>query len=379
MLHLPLAAGLLILSAGPALANSEKTVDRAEPIVAAESPPPIAATGPAPEPPKQKNKSETALRLRGRLQTGWQLNADTRTGTWSESVYVRRARIDGRWTPTEWVKLMLEMQLDLDGVEARDVYAEFSFRPELEATVGYFKKPFSRLRMMSPYDLLIPDRGLLDANVVRNTKYGGFGARDLGIMLSGAVEGPALWRDPLKLTYSAGIFNSLPNQTNGYRDGVVRAQLRLFKGLVVAANSSFKFYNESNALKTAAMWGGDVKWELGDFRLQVEGALGDNVNTATRLWGAHALAGYALPIGSWMPFDFSRGWILTPALTVEVYDPDIQAAEDLDLRVAAALNLDVNDQVRLVLSADQTWNDVQATTSTLPDPLTIRLQTNLRF
>jgi hypothetical protein len=376
MLHVHLAVCCLAaLCSLPAFAQAEETVAPEAVTLPSELEP---SPKPTKKPKAPKEKAET-LRLRGRLQTGWQLNADTSTGTWSESVYVRRARLDGRWTPTDWVKLMLEMQLDLDGVEARDVYAEFSFMPELEATVGYFKKPFSRLRMMSPYDLLIPDRGLLDANVVRNTKYGGFGARDLGLMLSGAVEGPTLWADPLKLTYSAGVFNSLPNQTNGYRDVVARAQLRLFKGLVVAANSSFKFYNEANALKTAAVWGGDIKWELGDFRLQLEGAFGDNVNTATRLWGAHALAGYALPIGHWMPFDFSRAWILTPALTVEVYDPDVQAHEDLDLRLAAALNLDVNDQVRLVLSADQTWNDVQATTSTLPDPLTVRLQTNLRF
>ena len=48
-------------------------------------------------------------------------------------------------------------------------------------------------------------------------------------------------------------------------------------------------------------------------------------------------------------------------------------------RLAAALNLDLSEQVRLVLSLDRTWTDLQASNSALPDPIRLRLQTNLRF
>lgn len=338
--------------------------------------PPVAAESAQ---PKEKKLKDT-LRIRGRLQSGWQMTVDNNTGSWSDSFYLRRARLDGRWTPVDWAKLVLEMQFDLaDGLEARDVYGEFSFAPWLNLTLGHFKKPFSRLRLMSPYDLVIPDRGLLDDQVVGDTKYGGFGARDIGAMLSGELEGGlTLYKDPLKFSWDLGVFNNLPTEGNYHRDLVARAQLRLFKGLVLATNASFKFYEESSQAKSASMLGGDLKWELDPFRLQLEGAFGDNVNTGSKLWGAHAIASYEIPLKG-LAFEWMDAWILTPALMLEAFDPDISANEDLDLRAAAALNLDLTQQIRLVLSLDKIWTDIQASNSALPDPLTLKLQSNLRF
>ncbi len=336
---------------------------------------------PSPEPSKKEKKAkDETLRIRGRLQGGWQLTADSNTGSFSDNFYLRRARIDGRWTPLDWAKVVLEIQLSLNGVEARDVYGQIKLNSWLDLTLGHFKKPFSRLRMMSPYDLVIPQRGLLDENAVANTKYGGFGARDIGMMLSGDVEGPTLYQDPLKFTYALGAFNNLPTESNYHRDIVARAQLRLFKGLVVAANSSFKFYEESSNLKSVALYGGDIKWELDPFRLQIEGAFGDNVNTNTRLWGAHALASYDIalsPLAELAPW--AAEWTLVPALMFEVFDPDVAANDDMDLRLAAALNLDINPQVRLTLGVDKVWADITATNSALPDPIRVQLQTQLRF
>ena len=94
-------------------------------------------------------KEDETFRIRGRIQTGWELLADNNTGAWSDELYVRRARLDGRWKPFDWVKLVLELEF-AKNVASRDVYAEFKLNPDLELTVGRFKKPFSRLRMMSP-------------------------------------------------------------------------------------------------------------------------------------------------------------------------------------------------------------------------------------
>lgn len=328
---------------------------------------------PASDPFKPDN-----IKLHGRIQTGWQLTGDTNTGAWSDSLYMRRARIGAKWEPLDWARLNLEFKLDLTGLAARDMYAAFDINHWFDLSVGYFKKPFSRLRMMSSFDMPIPERGLLDANVVKTTKFGGFGNRDLGLMVSGDVEGPTLWRDPLKLSYALGLFNNLPSESNYHRDVAARAQLRLFKGLVVAADGSFKFYQESSTAKTASMLGADLKWELGDFRLQLEGAVGDNVNLGSRLWGAHTILSYAIPLAGlnqpWM-----AEWVLTPAIMAEVFDPDVSANDDLDLRLAAALNLDLNRNLRVVLGLDRTWSDIQASNSAIPDPVRLVLQTNLRF
>jgi hypothetical protein len=316
---------------------------------------------------------DSNLRLRGRIQTGWELDADNNTGNWTDSLFVRRARIDARWKPFDWVKLNLELEL-ANKVAARDVYAEFKINESLELQVGRFKKPFSRLRMMSPWDLLIPDRGLLDRAAIDDTKFGGFGARDYGLMASGELEAdenmPKILKDPLKFSWSLGAFNSLPGESGYHRDIVGRSQLRLFKGLVLAIDGSFKVYEEST-LKTGLLLGADLKWEWDPFRLQLEGAWGDNLNQGGKLWGSHATA-------SW-DFKLNQDVHLIPALMLEVFDPDTAQNDDWDLRLAAALNLDINKNIRLILSLDKTWQDITASQSALPDPLKLLLQTNLRF
>jgi hypothetical protein len=323
---------------------------------------------------KSAKKEAQTLRLRGRIQTGWELDADNNTGNVSDSFFIRRARVDARWMPLDWVKLVLELEF-ADKIGARDVYGEFQLHEAVALQVGRFKKPFSRLRMMSPWDLLIPDRGLLDRAVIDDTKYGGFGARDYGLMVSGELEAPQdfpqISSDPLKLSWWLGGFNNLPNETNYHRDAVVRTQLRLFKGLVLAIDGSLKLYEEASSTKTAALLGADLKWEWDPFRLQLEGAWGDNVNQGGKLWGSHATA-------SWT-FALNEEINLIPALMVEVFDPNMSQADDLDLRVAAALNLDLRENIRLILSLDKTWQDLTASQSALPDPLKLTLQTNLRF
>lgn len=318
------------------------------------------------------------LRIRGKLQTGWQLNGDLNSGSWSDSIYVQRARIDGRWTPFDWSKLNLELELaDGESVEVRDAYIAFELDKALEITLGRFKKPFSRLRMMSPWELWVPERGLLDQRVVDDTPYGGFGARDLGLMVSGSIKGPQWLNDELKFSYDMGLFNNMPGDSGAHRDWVTRAQLRLFKGLVLAANSSVKWYEKSGSFKQALMIGADLKWEWQDLTIQLEGASGDNVNNDARLWGSHLIVAYTLPL----PFSIldQNKVNVIPALMFEAYDPDTSVAEDLDLRLAAALNLDLNPQVRLILSAEQIWEDIYATSNALPDPLSVKLQSNLVF
>jgi len=336
----------------------------------------------ATQPAAQAEKISDTLRLRGRMHTGWQLTGNDSTDTWSDSFYLRRARIDGRWQPNEWSKLNLEIEFSRDKFRVRDAYAEFSPFGELELdlTVGQFKKPFSRLRLMSPWDLDIPERGLMNEFVAKGTRFGGFGDRDLGLMVSGTVLGPA-WpsEDPLKLQYSLGGFNSLPSEAEFHRDLVGRTQLRLFKGLILALNGSLKFYDDQG-FKSAFVWGGDVKWELENFKLLLEAAHGDNLSAGGKLWGAHATASYKIPLDDAWFGGLTDKAALTPALMLEGFNPNAANTEELDLRLAAALNLDLNKSVRLVLGLDKTWENLAASERTgLANPTRLVLQTNVAF
>lgn len=335
-------------------------------------------------PPANAEDISEDLRIRGRLHSGWQLSAQENPDSWSDSFYLRRARIDGRWKPNDWSKLNLEFEFSNNNFRIRDAYAEFSpFKDsdlDLDFTVGHFKKPFSRLRMMSPWDLDIPERGLMNAFVANGTRFGGFGARDIGFMVSGNVKGPALFtEDPLKLQYSLGGFNSLPSETEYYRDVVGRTQLRLFKGLIVALNGSLKLYDDSG-FKSAFVWGGDVKWEWDQFKWVTEAAHGDNVNTGGKLWGAHSTFSYRVPLPENWFGGLAVAPALTPAIMVEGFNPEANNVSELDWRLAAALNLDLTSQLRLVLGLEKTWENLAASDrSQLSNPTRLNLQANVAF
>jgi hypothetical protein len=335
--------------------------------------------------PVKAEEISESLRIRGRLHSGWQLSGSESPDSWSDSFYLRRARLDGRWKPNDWSKLNLEFEFSQDKFRIRDAYAEFSpFKDlglDLDLTVGHFKKPFSRLRLMSPWDLDIPERGLMNAFVANGTRFGGFGARDVGLMISGTVKGPALFsEDPLKLQYSLGGFNSLPSETEYYRDVVGRSQIRLFKGLIVALNGSLKLYNDSG-FKSAFVWGGDVKWEWEQFKWVTEAAHGDNVNTGGKLWGAHTTLSYRIPMPqSWRWGEEKNAPSLTPAIMFEGFNPEANTVSELDWRLAAALNLDLTSQLRLVLGLEKTWENLASSNRTgLSNPTRLNIQANVAF
>jgi hypothetical protein len=305
------------------------------------------------------------LRLRGRAQVRYgvedqiQSEDGLQTTDWVNYFLLRRARLDGRWKPEDWIRLMLEMEISENRVRPRDVYVRMDLHPLLRITAGQFKKPFSRLKMDSPFNLLIPERGLLNRYAIADTLYGGYGGRDTGLMISGT------WDGPVRLRYYLGAFNNLLDDDSFHRDYVARLQVRVIKGLILAVNASHKYYDEefdSGAVpRTKNMFGADIRWTLGDFRLDVEGAFGDNANTneqqqnassipeivnayGSLLYGVHAVVSYRVKI--------SESLILTPAFMVEVFDPSDNEGTDAVMRLAGAVNADIGKNVRVVLSAE---------------------------
>jgi hypothetical protein len=204
------------------------------------------------------------LRLRGRLQTRFEVDFEQDSSAFS----VERARFDGRWKPSDWVRLVLEFEgaglvgsndQEDCGVVMLDAYGRFDVHPALRIHIGQFKKPFSRLKMMSSFDLYLPVRGLLNRyavtrqcswtpkqsdvvgqHEVRRACHGGYGGRDVGVMVSGRFKKLA------RLQYYLGVFSGpgiVEGREESHKDLVGRIQFRLFKGLRLAVNATHKLYH----------------------------------------------------------------------------------------------------------------------------------------
>ncbi|MBN2494357.1 MAG: hypothetical protein JXR96_07205 [Deltaproteobacteria bacterium] len=294
------------------------------------------------------------IRLRGRLQTRYEIadKDEEDGGGWYNRFELRRARLDGRWDPSGWVRLVLELEA-ADGAELMDAYGRLSIHDAFRVQAGHFKKPFSRLKMDSAWEIPLPVRGLLNRDGIATDSHGGYGDRDLGLMLSGR------FKKLLRLRYFVGVFTG-PGIVDGEgeerKDFVGRIQFRPFKGFRLAVDASHKLYTDEEGItRTRNLFGADARFKIGDFGLQLEGAYGDNLEAgpdevAHRLWGAHGIATYALKLG--------EDWVLTPAFMVEVFDPDDRASGRV-VRLAGALNLDVYAKLRVVLFAEGALGELE--------------------
>jgi hypothetical protein len=336
-------------------------------------------------PPAALAWQKGGLRLRGRAQVRYTVEDSAQEGDWTDYFLLRRARVDGRWKPADWIRLVLELEIS-DQARPRDIYTRIDLHPLLRITAGQFKKPFSRLKMESPFNLVIPERGLLDRFAVADSLYGGYGGRDIGLMLSGT------WDGPVRVRYYLGAFNNLLDDDVYHRDYVARLQVRVFKGLILAVNASHKLYDREfddvgdprNIPRTRNLFGADIRWTLGDFRLDVEGAFGDNASTGDRLpdgndivkitnaygsilYGVHAVASYRLKI--------CESLVLVPAFMAELFDPgDVEDTEAV-VRLAGAVNAEIGKNVRVVLSAEGLLDQAVEYDS----PTTIFVQLGLNF
>ncbi|MBW1871277.1 MAG: hypothetical protein JRJ19_04380, partial [Deltaproteobacteria bacterium] len=196
--------------------------------------------------------------------------------------------------------------------------------------------------------------------------FGGCGGRDIGLMFSGRVG------ESVKFRYFLGVFDGFslvdtfykdlddPTEPNAsHRDYVARVQLRVVKGLVFAFHYNHKRASVIQATGgpmldyTYNMFGADIRWKYHGFTLQVEGAYGDNPNAMKghKLVGGHAIASYAINISDTV--------VLTPALMGELLDPDDVVDGQMATRLAGALNLDIGQHIRIILSAEGGFDEYQ--------------------
>lgn len=300
------------------------------------------------------------LRLRGRLQTCFEAE-DKADGGWTGAFRIRRARFDGRWKPSDRVRLILEFEgagmLEMNNAESaytelKDAYGRIDVHDALQVQMGYFKKPFSRLKMMSSFDLLLPARGMLNRHAIARTGHGGYGGREVGLMLSGRFKQLA------RMRYSLGAFSGigfLDGLEESHKDFVGRLQVRPLKGLRVAVNATHKLYHDLlGNTRTVNLFGADLRYKLGGLVLLLEGACGDNVDAGPEhlLWGFHGTVAYALSLSDTL--------VLIPAFMAEVFDPDDQIDGGRAIRFAGALNLDISGICRVILFAEGARGDLRA-------------------
>lgn len=349
---------------------------------------------------KAAEAKKDELRLRGRGIFRYQVRDEAKFDGWTDEVDLNRARFDARWQPTKRLRLMLELELT-QGVEIRDVFVRYNFHRALRLRIGHFKKPFSLLRMTSRWDLLIPRRGLIDRHVVGRSMFGGFGARDAGVMVFGRVGK----RKGVRVRYFAGIFDGWrltdaffrdpddPNEDNtSHRDYVARLQVGLFDKVFLGVSYNHKRARMALAPgleidRTFNAISGDLLVSLAGLRLHAEGIYASNPNAAQDhyLLGGHGTISYRIKISDTLA--------LTPALMAEFLDPDDQVDGKSALRLAGALNLDVGKYTRVILAAEGgdgemvwiqpeflTWDDplaVESAPRTVETRITLQLNVRL--
>lgn len=326
--------------------------------------------------------AEESFSLRGRLQSAFEvrewLEKEGSGSGWVSSFQIRRARLEARWQPESWARLVLELegagQIEFadryttdDGenrqrlreqfaLQLRDAYGRFSFYKWFFVQAGNFKKPFSRLRLTSPWDLLLPLRGLLDDRAIGSTRYGGFGGRDAGVQVGGDIG------TLLGLRYHLGVFSGQPflyGVEQSTKDFVGRVEIKPIKVLRLALNVSHKLYHykegptldglalRSGHVYTENLFGADARIKIKKFVLFLEGAYGDNVDFGPghRLWGAHAISAYRIKLGK---------MALVPAVMADFFDPSDHAGHELLIRLAGALNFDPRPWLRITLHGEWT-------------------------
>jgi hypothetical protein len=318
-----------------------------------------ALPAPAQEAEKTPAAKKDELRLRGRGVFRYEVRDRDKFGGWSDEVQLDRARFEARWQPTKRLRLMLEIELT-QGVEIRDVFVRYNFHRALRLKTGHFKKPFSPLRMTSRWDLLIPRRGLVDQHVVGGSLFGGFGARDAGVMVLGRVGK----RKGIRVRYFVGVFDGWrltdaffrdpddPNQDNtSHRDYVARLQVGVFDRLFAGVSYNHKRARMALAPgeemdRTFNAVEGDLSLDLAGFGLRLEGIYATNPNAAPghHLLGGHGTVSYRIKLSDLL--------FLTPACMAEFLDPDDQVDGKHALRLAGALNLDIGKYTRVILAAE---------------------------
>jgi len=357
---------------------------------AAQPPAPVAAeppSQPTAEPEEEKSlgalTEEPGFDVGARLYAMWMLRDELYQPT--NEFRVNLARVKLGWTQWNLVEAVVKVDLDQfiqdagDTVLLRDLYVRVQPWYWLSLKMGQFKKPFSRIELLSRRRFPLIRRGMANDYITEHLLYGD---RDVGLMLEGR-----LWKRA-KLDYAVGIFNGMGmnNQElgfDGHKDIAARLESRPVKWLSVGANVSLKlietedlpgFVNQDNfayvepreypqgytaidfmaehewMTGTAWMAGVDGLVRVGKLQIVVEGTLGENwwFKKYPYVWSAVLMASYKYKLPTKWPL-----WV-EPVVQGEVLTlmPSMDRWRNRMWRVMPGVNLHVGKYVRLMVDGE---------------------------
>ncbi|MBN1611335.1 MAG: hypothetical protein JW940_32175 [Polyangiaceae bacterium] len=279
----------------------------------------------------------------------WQSGADLPNNEFR----LRNARLHVDWSQGKLLEGQLSFDLgdDEQTVTAfgplRDAYVEVKPLDALELRAGQFKRPFGRLESISLAKLRLIERGVANAWLVQELRYGD---RDLGAQVSGHFG-----KLP-RLNYAAGIFNGTgrnrsEDDLNGSKDLVARVDADLTKWLNVGFDASHKRFDRDvhpGYPDSALVGGADFAIHVADLRVIGEAMYGDNYLSLDEgnSWSALLLASYEVPL--------TRKWglALEPLVKGEVVKIEDQLEQSQIWVGTAGANLHIAKYYRLMLQGE---------------------------
>lgn len=296
----------------------------------------------------------------GRLQT--QFNTTTVDSVEAGTTFeLRRARVGVDLVIDRWIEGRMEWNF-AHTARMEDGWINLALHPAFEIQVGQFKKPFSRLELVSSSRVIPIEYGLRIRGVDSNPEHyqlleeNVYLGRELGAQVHGAI-GP--------LGYAVGAFNGSDQNnrdTNADKSYAGRLTLKPFAApFEIGAGASFRdvpadtgtgpYTEHGLAVELDVLWGGFRRPGLS---LVAEVMQAENFETGDPMIGGQAILSWFVPVAH------VRVEGVEPLFRASYGDPSIDFEQDAGLLVTPGVNLYFEGRNRLMLNWDYFMPELEA-------------------
>lgn len=323
--------------------------------------------------PNVLSTAASKLRIDGYLQG--QFSTSSVEDAVNSSFEMRRARVGVQPQFTDWLRGRIQVDAASSTSILRDAYLDLGFSDGFELRIGQYKKPFSRLQLLSSSVFPMVERGLrirgIDQPALDDLQEDlRFSERDIGIMAFGRFK-DAVGKDT-GISYSIGVFNGEGRNRADINDGKQvsgRIVIAPAKGLEFAFSASNNTLNgdpltddEGNPIDSTNVqaYEFDVQyrpssssgiWIIGEI------GFGDNFDEGTggflededspTFTGYTAIVAYRYPVTT-------NKWLIAvePVFRFDFTDPDTDFDNDGATLITPGVNLYFHQSVRLMFNYD---------------------------